>query len=204
MGEEIANSVSHGVAVLAMAIGIPFLVVHAVKSGNTAYLVGAAVFSATVLLLFLTSAIYHSLPRNRAKEVFRMLDHSAIYLLIAGTYTPFTLGVLRGAWGWSLFGIVWGLALLGVLLKAGGRLHHPILSACIYLGMGWLVVVAIYPLWQRVSGTGLAWLLAGGLCYTFGIIFYAARNRRYHHLFWHLFVMGGAACHFFAVLWHAG
>ncbi len=201
-GEEIANSASHGVAALAISIGIPFLMVHAVRVRDTGYIVGAAIFSATVFLLFLTSTIYHGLPLNRAKKVFRLLDHSAIYLLIAGTYTPFTLGLLRGAWGWSLFGVIWAMAFLGIMFKTGGRLHHPVLSASLYLAMGWLVLIAIFPLWHRMTGIGFMWLLAGGLCYTVGIVFYAARSWPYHHLAWHLFVMGGAACHYFAVLWH--
>ncbi|HWT83817.1 MAG TPA: hemolysin III family protein, partial [Candidatus Methylomirabilis sp.] len=146
-GEEIANSVSHGVGLLAAGSAIPVLVASAVRRGGVAGIVSVSVFAATVVLLYLISTIYHALPRNRAKRVFRVLDHSAIFFLIAGTYTPFTLGVLRGPWGWTLFGLVWGLALAGVVLKALGGVGYPILSTCFYLGMGWLVLIAVKPLW---------------------------------------------------------
>lgn len=202
-GEEIANSVSHGVGLLAGLAAIPVLVVSAVRRGGAAGIVGASVFAGTVVLLYLASTLYHALPGNRAKRVFRVLDHSAIFLLIAGTYTPFTLGVLRGAWGWTLFGLVWGVALAGVVLKAVGGVRHPILSTCLYLGMGWLVLVAVRPLWLRVPPAGLLWLLAGGLAYTAGVAFFAAERLRYGHFVWHLFVLAGTACHFIAVLWYA-
>jgi hemolysin III len=165
--------------------------------------VGASVFAATIVLLYLASTLYHALPRNRAKRVLQVIDHGAIFLLIAGTYTPFTLGVLRGAWGWTLLGVVWGLAAVGIVLKAVGRLRHPALSVCLYLGMGWLVLIAVRPLWLRVPLAGLLWLLAGGLAYTAGLAFFAAKGMRYSHLVWHLFVLAGTACHFFAVLWYA-
>lgn len=202
-GEEIANSVSHGVGLLAGLAAIPVLVVSAVRRGGAAGIVGASVFAGTVVLLYLASTLYHALPGNRAKRVFRVLDHSAIFLLIAGTYTPFTLGVLRGAWGWTLFGLVWGVALAGVVLKAVGGVRHPILSTCLYLGMGWLVLIAVRPLWLRVPPAGLLWLLAGGLAYTAGVAFFAAERLRYGHFVWHLFVLAGTACHFIAVLWYA-
>jgi hemolysin III len=156
-----------------------------------------------MVLLYVASTLYHALPQNRAKRVFRALDHGAIFLLIAGTYTPFTLGVLRGTWGWTLLGLVWGLAIAGVILKAVGRLRYPVLSTCLYLGMGWLVLVAVRPLWLRVPPAGLLWLLAGGIAYTAGVAFFAARRLRYSHFVWHLFVLAGTACHFFAVLWYA-
>jgi hemolysin III len=165
--------------------------------------VGASVFAATMVLLYLASTLYHALPGSRAKRVFQAVDHGAIFLLIAGTYTPFTLGVLRGPWGWTLFGLVWGLAAAGIALKAVGRLRHPILSTLLYVGMGWLVLIAIRPLWLRVPTAGLLWLLAGGVAYTAGLAFFAARGVRYSHLVWHLFVLAGTACHFFAVLWYA-
>ena len=202
-GEEIANSVSHGVGLLAALVAIPVLLFHAVRHGGAAGIVGASVFAATVVLLYLTSTLYHALPRKRAKRVFRLLDHGAIFLLIAGTYTPFTLGVLRGAWGWTLFGLVWGLALGGVALKAAGGVRSPILSTCLYLGMGWLVLIAVRPLWLHVPPAGLLWLLAGGLSYTAGVAFFAAERIRYGHFVWHLFVLAGTACHFIAVLWYA-
>ena len=164
---------------------------------------GASVFAATVVLLYLASTLYHALPRNRAKRVFQVIDHGAIFLLIAGTYTPFTLGVLRGAWGWTLFGLVWGLAAVGIVLKAVGRLRHRTLSTLLYLGMGWFILIAIHPLWLRVPLSGLLWLLLGGIAYTAGLAFFAAKGVRYSHFVWHVFVLAGTACHFFAVLWYA-
>ena len=202
-GEELANSVSHGVALVAAVLGAPVLVVSAVRKGDPAGVVGASVFAATMVLLYLASTLYHALPGPRAKRILRMLDHGAIYLLIAGTYTPFTLGVLRGGWGWALFGIVWGLAAAGIVLKAVGGVRFPILSTIVYLGMGWLVVVAAEPVLQRVPLPGLLWLLAGGLMYTAGVGFYAATRLRYAHLVWHLFVVAGTTCHFVAVLHYA-
>jgi hemolysin III len=202
--EEIANSISHGIGLLAALVGIPFLIVHAARDGGTGYIVGTSVFSATVVLLYLASTLYHALPIGRAKRVFRVIEHSAIFLLIAGTYTPFTLGILRGAWGWTLFGIVWGLAVAGVVLKAIEKASHPILSTGLYLLMGWVVVIAVDPLLARVPTAGLLWLVAGGLSYTAGVAFFATDSRlQYGHLVWHLFVMAGTACHYFAVLWYA-
>ncbi|MGH7363153.1 MAG: PAQR family membrane homeostasis protein TrhA [Candidatus Methylomirabilales bacterium] len=202
-GEEIANSVSHAVGLVAALAAAPFLVVHAVRRGGTGTIVGASVFAATVVLLYLASTLYHALPRNRAKRVFQVIDHEAIFLLIAGTYTPFTLGVLHGAWGWTLFGLVWGLAAVGIVLKAVGRLRDRTLSTLLYLGMGWLILIAIRPLWLRVPLSGLLWLLLGGIAYTAGLAFFAAKGVRYSHFVWHLFVLAGTACHFFAVLWYA-
>lgn len=203
-GEEIANSISHGIGLVAALAGIPFLILHAARHGDAGFLVGASVFSATILLLYLASTLYHALPAGRAKRVFRVIEHSAIFLLIAGTYTPFTLGVLRGAWGWSLFGVVWGLAVAGVALKAFEKTSHPILSTSLYLLMGWVVVVAVDPLMARLPTAGLLWLVAGGLSYTAGVAFFATDSRLlYGHLIWHLFVMAGTTCHYFAVLWYA-
>ena len=200
LGEEIANSVSHGVGLLAATLGIPVLVVAAVRRGGIGPLIGAIVFGVTMVILYSTSTLYHALARNRAKRVFQVLDHSAIFLLIAGTYTPFALGVLRGAWGWTLLVLVWSLALAGVVLKATGNMRHPVLSTSLYLGMGWLVIVAFKPLCIHVPAWGLFWLLAGGIGYTAGIGFFAAVRLRYSHFIWHLFVMAGTACHFIAVL----
>lgn len=203
-GEEIANSVSHGIGLVAALVGTPFLVVHAVRYGDAGFIVGASIFAATMILLYLASTLYHAISNGKAKRIFRVIDHSAIFLLIAGTYTPFTLGILRGAWGWTLFGVVWGLAAAGVALKAFNRLPHPVLSTGIYLLMGWLVVIAIDPLVARVSTAGLLWLVTGGLFYTAGVVFFAIDSRlRYGHLIWHLFVMAGTVCHYFAVLGHA-
>jgi len=151
-------------------------------------------------LLYLASTLYHALPGNRAKRVFQVLDHAAIFLLIAGTYTPFTLGVLHGTLGWTLFGLVWGLALAGVALTAAGGVRYPKLTTWLYLAMGWLILIAIKPLWLRMPSEGLFWLLGGGIAYTVGVAFYAAKRVRYFHFVWHLFVITGTACHFIAVL----
>jgi hemolysin III len=204
LGEEIANSVSHGVGLLAAIAVVPVLLVAAIHRGSATGVVAAGIFSATMVLLYLTSTLYHALPDNRAKRVFKVLDHAAIYLLIAGTYTPFTLGVMHGAWGWTLFGLVWGLALAGLLLKAIGGFGYPKLSVVLYLAMGWLVLIAIRPLWQHVAPWGLFWLFAGGLAYTLGVVFFALDSRvRYSHFVWHLFVVLGTACHVVAVAFYA-
>jgi len=202
--EEFANSLSHGLGLVAAVVATPFLIQHAVRHGEPAFIVGAGIFAATMVLLYLASTLYHALPIGRAKQVFRIIEHSAIFLLIAGTYTPFTLGVLRGAWGWTLLGLVWSIALAGVTLKALNRLTHPILTTSLYLLMGWLIVIAANPLAERVPTSGLRWLVAGGLAYTLGVVFFAFDSRlRYGHFIWHLFVMAGTACHYVAVLWYA-
>jgi len=156
-----------------------------------------------MVLLYLTSTLYHALPAPKAKRVFRVLDHAAIFLLIAGTYTPFTLGVLSGGWGWTLFGLVWSLAIAGVLLESLGNFRFPKLSLALYVAMGWLVVIAIKPMWLLMPRWGLFWLAAGGLAYTGGVAFYAAKRLRHHHLIWHLCVIAGTACHVVAVLRYA-
>ncbi len=203
-GEELANSISHGLALVAALVGTPILVMYAVRNGDARFVVGASIFAATMILLYASSTLYHALPAGKTKRVFRIIEHSAIFLLIAGTYTPFTLGVLRGAWGWTLLGLVWSLAAAGVALKAFNKGSHPILSTSLYLLMGWLIVVAVDPLIARMPAAGLAWLVAGGLSYTAGVVFFALDSRmQYAHLIWHLFVMAGTACHYFAVLGYA-
>ena len=153
-----------------------------------------------MILMYFSSTLYHALAEGRAKRVFRVLDHGSIYLLIAGTYSPFTLGVLGGAWGWTLFGIVWGLAIVGIVMKSTGRAWHPIFSTCLYLLMGWLALIAVRPLWTQLPRASIAWLAAGGVAYTGGVAFYAARGLRYGHLVWHLFVVAGTACHVVAII----
>jgi len=202
VGEEIANSVSHGVGFLAVLAVTPLLVLGAIPHG-AASVVGVSVFAATMAVLYLTSTLYHAFPHSRAKRMLRVVDHGAIFLLIAGTYTPFMLGIMRGAWGWALFGTVWGLALVGVLFKVVGGLRYPIASTAVYVAMGWVVVVAIQPLWQRMPQAGLMWLVAGGLAYTGGVAFYAMKRVRYSHFLWHLFVLTGTTCHLFAVMGYA-
>jgi hemolysin III len=203
VGEEIANSISHGVGFLAAVAAVPILVVAAVRRGDAAGIVGGAIFATTMVVLYLASTLYHAWPRTRMKRVLQVLDHGAIFLLIAGTYTPFTLGVLRGGWGWTLFGIVWGLALAGVMLKVVFGVRYPRLSTWIYICMGWLGLIAVKPLWIQLPQWGFFWLLAGGIAYTAGVFFYAVRGVRYSHFVWHLFVLAGSCCHFFAVLHYA-
>ena len=202
LGEEIANSISHGVGFLAAIAITPILIVAAIPIGPGA-IVGASIFGATMMVLYLSSTLYHAFPHSRAKKVFQIFDHSAIFLLIAGTYTPFTLTVLQGAWGWALLGIVWSLAIFGVILKSVGGAGTNKLSIALYLGMGWLAVVAVKPLWDSLSAWGIFWLLAGGLMYSIGVVFFVYDHRvRYSHFIWHLFVLAGTAFHVIAVLGH--
>ena len=203
-GEEIANSLCHGLALLAAIGALPVLIVNAIRDGGGASIAGAGIFGATMLMLYLTSTIYHALPAGKGKRIFLVLDHCAIFLLIAGTYTPFALGALRGAWGWALFGVVWGLAVFGILIKTVFAARGDLLSTCFYLAMGWLVVIAVKPMFEAIPATGLLWLLAGGLAYTLGVVFYVLDNRiHYAHFVWHLFVVAGSLCHFAAVIWYA-
>ena len=202
-GEEIANSVSHGAALLAAIVAVPFLLAS-IRHLGVANVVGASVFATSLVFLYLVSTLYHALPAGRAKRLFLKLDHGAIYVFIAGSYTPFTLGVLGGPWGWTLFGLVWSLAVLGVTLKSLGGLARPWLSTGLYLVMGWLVMIAIVPLLERVPRAGVALLVAGGLAYTLGVVFFMLDSRlRYAHAVWHGFVVAGTGCHFTAVLGYA-
>lgn len=201
--EEIANGISHGIALVACLVATPFLFSSASRPGDLWSTAGPGIFAGATIFMYLSSTLYHILLENRVKRVFRVLDHGAIFVLIAGTYTPFTLGPLRGAWGWTLFGLVWIMAILGLVLKVTGIMRHPRLSTGLYLVMGWLIVIAIRPLWLKVPLPGILWLLAGGLAYTGGVVFYAAERVRYSHFVWHLFVVLGTMCHFFAVLWYA-
>jgi hemolysin III len=197
-GEEIANSITHGVGAVLSIAGLVTLIVGAALRGNAWHIVTCSIYGATLVLLYVASTLYHALPEGRAKHVFLILDHSAIYLLIAGTYTPLTLVTLRGGWGWALFGFVWGLAVLGIVFKSlfVGRL--AILSTIVYILMGWCALIAIRPLLQVLPWNAFLWLLAGGLAYTLGVIFFASKYR-YAHTIWHLFVLAGSACHFVAV-----
>jgi len=201
--EELANATTHGVGLLASLVGVPILLSTVASRGDAWQIAGCAVFAATLVGLYTASTLYHALPPSRAKRVLRLIDHSAIYLLIAGTYTPFTLGVLRGGWGWLLFGVVWSLAAFGILCKALLGFRYPHASTLFYLAMGWLAVVAVRPLAAALPGVGLGLLLAGGLLYTAGVVFFVWDRRPYCHMVWHVFVLGGSACHFLAVLWYA-
>ena len=200
---EIANSISHGLALLLALAMLPVLVLSAVRIGNIHFAIGASVFGGTVVLLYFASTLYHSLTHEGAKHFFRLFDHSSIFLLIAGTYTPFALGVLRGPWGWTLLTVVWILAVIGIVTKAVFGLRHFWISMTLYLLMGWLAVVAVKPIFLLVPLPGILLILAGGLAYTGGLAFLAARRMRYGHFIWHLFVIAGTTCHFFAVLWYA-
>jgi hemolysin III len=198
--EERANTITHGVGAVLSLISGAVMVTLAALGGNAWQIVSAAVFSAALLLLYTASTLYHAVQHRQAKARLEILDHAAIFVLIAGTYTPFTLVSLRGAWGWSLFGVIWGLALLGVIAKLFVTGRFARLSTLIYVAMGWLVVVAIVPLLRELSGAALAWLVAGGLSYTAGTLFYHNHRLPYAHAIWHLFVLGGSACHTIAVL----
>jgi hemolysin III len=200
LGEEIANSISHGIGFLGAAAVTPILIIAAIPAGAAA-VVGASVFSVTMMMLYLSSTLYHAFPQSKTKRVFQIFDHGAIFLLIAGTYTPFTLTVLDNEWGWTLFGIVWTLAIFGVVIKSVGGAGTSKLSTGLYLGMGWLAILAAQPLWNSLSSWGIFWLLAGGVMYSVGVIFFAYDHRiRYSHFIWHLFVLAGTAFHVVAIL----
>ena len=198
-GEEIANSVSHAVGAVVATIGAVALVTKAAESDAPGALVGAAVFAATMVLAYVSSAIYHALRHPPAKRLFKVLDHSAILLLIAGTYTPFTLGVMRGTLGLALLVMVWTLAISGVIFIGASRVRYPTICTLLYVAMGWIILIGIEPLWRNMSHWGLFWLGAGGLAYTGGIVFFAIDRVRFGHLVWHLCVLAGTACHYVAV-----
>lgn len=205
LGEEIANALSHGLGFLLALASLPILVNDATRRGGGASVVGASLFAGTAMVLYLVSTLYHALPAGAAKRWFNRFDHASIFLFIAGSYMPFLFGVLRGAWGWSLFGVVWSAAALGIGAKLLDRLKHPLWSTGLYVAMGWVALIAVAPLVQRMSPLGLTWLVAGGLSYTAGaVVFLLDSKLRYAHFVWHLFVLGGSTCHFFAALWQAG
>jgi len=198
--EEIANSVSHGVGILLSIAGLSILVVFASLYGKAPHIVGATIFGSSLLVMYTASTLYHSFRAPRLKHVLKIVDHASIYLLIAGTYTPFTLVTLRGIWGWILFGIVWGLALLGIVFQIFFVYRFKVLATFAYILMGWLAVIAIKPLVAALPIPGLILLVAGGVAYTSGTVFYLWKSLPYHHAIWHLFVLAGSTCHFFTVL----
>ncbi|MFH1175972.1 MAG: hemolysin III family protein [Acidobacteriota bacterium] len=204
LAEEITHSIIHGVGILLSISGLTVLVTFAALKGGAWHVVGCSIFGATMILAYTASTLYHAIPGVfvRAKKVLRILDHSAIYLLIAGTYTPFTLVNLRGTWGWTLFGLVWACAIVGIVFKTTLMSRLRVLSVSFYVAMGWLVVVAAKPLFQTVAPGGLLLLLGGGLSYTAGVAFYAWRRLPYNHAIWHGFVLSGTLLHFFAVLFY--
>ncbi|MFW6323828.1 MAG: PAQR family membrane homeostasis protein TrhA [Desulfovibrionales bacterium] len=200
--EEVANSLTHGLGILLGIIGLVVLTYFSGSRGTMVHMVSCSIFGGTLILLYTASTLYHSISAPHLKRILRVVDHSAIFLLIAGTYTPFTLVSLRGPWGWSLFGTIWGLALVGLILQFTIRKRHPWIILSLYVIMGWAVVVAAKPLFSAVQTGGLLLLLAGGLAYTLGIVFYLLRSMPYHHAVWHLFVLAGSGFHFFAVLFY--
>ncbi len=201
-GEEIANSITHG---FGLALAVPSLVVLvnlAAHRGDPWQVVSFSVYGVSLILLYLVSTLYHGLTRPQIKKTFKFFDHASIYILIAGTYTPFTLVAIRGGWGWSLFGVIWGMAILGILFKIKNTERWGKVSAAVYVLMGWLCVIALHRMIATISPAGLIWLFTGGVLYTGGLIFYGWKKLPYNHAVWHLFVLGGSICHYFAILLH--
>jgi len=201
--EELANSVSHGVGLFFALIAAPLLFANALRTGEPRRIIADGVYATTLVIMFAASMVYHGLPRGRAKFVCRIIDHGAIFLLIAGTYTPFMMGVLWGPWGWTLLTFVWTFALVGVVLTAISRVRYPTLSTLVYLVLGWMICVGVKPLWLHMNHWGLFWIAAGGFAYTLGVVFFAADRLRYGHLVWHVCVLLGSACQYIAVALYA-
>jgi len=202
MINEIANSVTHGIGTLMAMAGLVLLVVFAAIYGNAWHIVSFSIYGTTLVLLYLSSTLYHSTQEPRRKYILRIIDHSAIYLLIAGTYTPFMLVTLQGTRGWVMFGIIWFLALAGILYKMFFINRHVVISTLFYLAMGWMIMFSIGDLFRNLPQNGIILLGAGGLAYTLGMLFYAGRERLLMHAVWHLFVLGGSICHFFSILFY--
>lgn len=200
LGEEIAHAVTHGVGAVAAIAGLAVLVAKAALYGDVWHIVSTSIFGATLILMYSASTLFHSVPGTKTKHVFRVIDHCCIYLLIAGSYTPFTLVTLHGPWGWGLFGFVWALAVFGIAFKIFNTGKFEVLSLAVYLAMGWCAIIAIKPLMHALPSGGLWLLLAGGLSYSAGVIFYRWEQLPYHHAIWHLFVLGGSVLHYFAIL----
>lgn len=200
--EDVASSVLHGIGILLAIAGLAVLVAFAARYGDAWHIVSSATFGTALIICFTTSTLYHGIRAQYARPLLRTLDHVAIFLLIAGTYTPFTLVSLKGPWGWSLFGVIWTLAVAGIALRLAlnGRAHKAMVM--IYLAMGWAVIVAFKPMLRHVAPAGLALLAAGGIAYSVGVIFYKWRKLPYNHAIWHVFVMAGAVLHFFSVLFY--
>jgi hemolysin III len=200
VGEEVANSISHGIGAVLSIAGLALLVVFASRHGDVWHIVSFSIYGTSLVLLFLASTLYHSFSQPNIKRILRIIDHSSIYLLIGGTYTPFMLVSIRGAWGWSLFGVIWGLALIGIILKTMLAGKYRMVSTVTFVLMGWLCVIAFRQMLSGIPSQGMIWLAGGGIIYTLGTLFYAWRSLPYNHAIWHLFVLGGAACHFIAIL----
>jgi hemolysin III len=200
-GEEYANALSHGLGGIVAAALLPVLATVAARRGGAGEIVGVVLFAASMLLLYAVSTLYHALPAGRAKQWMQRLDHAAIFVFIAGSYMPYALGALRGAWGWSLFGVVWALAAVGVAAKLLQRLRHPLASTALYLAMGWVALAAVPALLDRLDAPALTWLVAGGLAYSAGALVFLFDDRlRFGHFAWHLFVLAGSGCHVAAAL----
>lgn len=203
LGEEIAHAITHGLGAGLAIAGLAVLMVAAATRGAGAWqTVPCAIYGAAMILMFTTSTLYHSFPWPRVKRVFRVLDHEMIFLMIAGSYTPFVLITLRGALGWTLFGVVWGIAAAGLVFQGFFTGRFKGASTALYLVMGWIIAFALKPLLEQMSPAGIRWLVAGGLCYTLGAVVYLFKRVKYHHAIWHLAVLAGGACHYFAILWH--
>lgn len=198
--EEVANSITHGVGLALSVIGLGVLIVLACLYGSALHIASCSVYGVTLVVLYTASTLYHSFRSPRIKHIFKIIDHCAIYLLIAGTYTPFTLVMLRGGWGWSLFGIIWMLTFVGIVFKLFFVNKFQIISTIIYVLMGWLAIVAIKPMLQMIPTGCILWLVTGGLFYTIGVLFFAWHKIPYNHAIWHVFVVAGSVCHFFAVM----
>jgi hemolysin III len=202
MREELAHGITHAIGAMLAITGLVFLLIATIRYGNSSHIISAAVYGSSLVLLYLASTLYHLIPNPGVKGILQKLDHSMIYILIAGTYTPLTIVTLRGGWGWTLFGLVWGMAVCGVMLELVLQKRIRWLSIVLYLGMGWLIVIAAKPLFMSLAADGLILLLVGGLCYSFGVIFYAWKRLSYNHAIWHLFVLAGSATHFFAIFFY--
>ncbi len=200
--EEIAHTVTHGFGMLLSIAGLAILVGFSSLNGNVWHVTCSSIYGTSLILLYGTSALYHGIPHAGAKALLQRCDHAAIYLLIAGTYTPFLLISLRGGWGWSLFGVIWTLAFIGVVLEFIDWKPFKKMSLALYLGMGWIVVIAINPMLEQVATGGLVLLLAGGLFYSFGVVFYVWDTLAYNHAIWHMFVLAGSVLHFFSILFY--
>ena len=200
--EEIINSATHALGALLGLAALVLLVVLSAKQGSALKVVSSAIFGTSLILMYSASAIYHAVKKPKWKHFYKILDHSSIYLLIAGSYTPIVLVLLPGGWGWSLFGVIWGFALVGLVFKLFATGKFEVISTVAYVCMGWLAIIAIKPLYDALPAAGLFWLFAGGLSYTLGVVFYAWDQLRFGHAVWHLFVLGGSICHFFLILWY--
>ena len=199
-GEEITNAILHGIGAGLAIAALVILIVFASSRGDGRYVVSYTIYGSTLVMLYMASTLYHSFPSGKTKDLFEIFDHSAIYLLIAGSYTPLALAALKGTLGWTMFGIVWGLSVIGIIFKVFWVKKFVILSTILYIAMGWLIIIAIKPLMNVLNTTSLVFLVAGGVLYTAGTVFYVWRGMKYHHAIWHLFVLGGSICHFFTMI----